>query len=292
MSNEVAIPDYLRDMMAEGTVQSTLASMETGAGGVPRVTTKGKIFRFKEGENEEKAGQSIKVIILGVNPEQGLSHTYYKDGYSPDSSDPPDCSSMNGVVPDNWIATPVSKTCAGCPNQVWGSAKSMSGGKAKACRDSKQIYLAKAKDFASDPDECTVYLMTVTVNSLKNFSTFGKELAAKGLPGPQFVITEIYMDEESSVPMTHYKILGVLNETLGPKSHQRSVKKEWESLSQALPAPSSTSNKSLPQHPDDDESEVLPEEDTKPKTKAKVDENVIDNDDDDDVNVDDLINDW
>lgn len=286
MSNEVAIPDYLKQMMAEGTVTSTLGAMETGAGGVPRVTTKGKIFRFKEGEDEEKAGTSIKVIILGVNPEQGLSHTFYKDGYSPDSSDPPDCSSMNGVVPDNWIATPVSKTCAGCPNQVWGSAKSMSGGKAKACRDSKQIYLVKAKDFAENPLECTAYLMTITVNSLKNFSTYGKELAAKGLPGPQFAITEISMDEESSVPMTHFKILGVLNEKHGPKSHERSVKREWESLSQALPAPSSSSNKSLPQQPVDD-TEALLTEDEAPKTV--VDNTVIDNVDTD---VDDLIDLW
>lgn len=235
MSTELVVPDYLKAMMAEGTVADTTAQMQSDSGGVPRLTTKGKTFRFKEGEDEVKAGQEVDVVIVGMNPEVGLAHTWYKDAYNPNSSEPPDCSSQNGVTPDSWIQNPQSDKCAGCPMQVWGSAVSMSGGKAKACRDSRQLLVARAQDFGQDPSSCTLYLMQVTVNSLRAYSNFGKELAAAGFPGPQFVVTRMSMDEESSVPKIEFAIVGPLSEDLGKTSWTRSQKKEWAVTQTALP---------------------------------------------------------
>lgn len=234
MSNEVAIPDYLKKMMAEGSVVDQTSSMQVG-GGVPRLTTKGKVFRFKEEDEEIKAGQAVDIVIVGMNPAVGLSHTFYIDDYDPKSSAPPDCSSMNGVHPDPWINNPVNNKCATCPNQSWGSAKSVSGGKAKACRDSKQLYIAKAQDFDKDPKNATLFLLQVTVNSLKAFSNYGKLLGSKGLPGPQFAITRISFDEEASVPKLEFELLGILNEDLGMASHARSEKKEWDSMANSGP---------------------------------------------------------
>ena len=228
MSKELAVPDYLKAMMDEGSVQDQTQSMNVAVGGVPRLTTRGSVFRFKNGEDEEQAGREVDVVIVGMSPEHGLAHTYYKDAYNPNSNDPPDCSSMNGVTPDPWINSPQNDVCASCPNQVWGSAKSMSGGKAKACRDSKHLYVARASEFAKNPDECTLYLMQVTVNSLKDFSKYGKELAAAGFPGPQFVLTRLTFDEESSVPKVFFEIMGPLNEKLGRVSWTRSQSKEWD----------------------------------------------------------------
>jgi hypothetical protein len=227
MGNDIVIPDYLKAMMAQGVVKDTTADMLSQSGGVPRLTTKGKTFRFKNGEEEVKSGQSVDLIIIGQNPEKGMAHTFYKDGYTPDSNSPPDCSSNNGVVPDAWITNPVSDVCARCPNQAWGSAKSMSGGKAKACKDSRHLYVAKAEDFSKNPETAVLYLMQVTVNSLKNYSDYGKSLAMKGLPGPQFVITRVTFDDEASVPLTKYEMIGVLNDKLGMSSHTRAEKKEW-----------------------------------------------------------------
>lgn len=246
MSKEIVVPDYLKAMMAEGAVQDQTAQMNVASGGVARLTTKGKTFRFKDGEDEVKSGQSVDLIIVGLHPAAGLSHTFYAEGYSPDSNSPPDCSSMNGVSPDSWITNPVHPNCAKCPNQVWGSAKSMSGGKAKACRDSKQLYVAKAEDFAKDPRKATLYLLQVTVNSLKAFSNYGKELASLGLPGPQFVITRVTFDEEASVPKLEFECLGPLNETLGPVAHERSEKREWDAAA-SLP-PLSDNKRTLPDH--------------------------------------------
>ena len=247
MSTEVAVPDYLKAMMAEGTVGDSTAAMQSDSGGVPRLTTKGKTFRWKEGEEEVKAGQEVDVVIVGINPQVGLSHTFYKEAYNPNSSEPPDCSSQNGVVPDSWITSPQSDKCATCPNQVWGSAKSMSGGKSKACRDSRQLLVANAQQFGENPKEATLYLMQVTVNSLRAFSNYGKELAGAGFPGPQFVVTRMTMDEESSVPKIEFSILGPLNEDLGKASWTRSEKREWAlptalppgNNSRALPTPTS-----------------------------------------------------
>lgn len=255
MSKDIVIPDYLKAMMAVGAVQDTTSQMNVAGGGVARLTTKGKTFRFRDGEDEVKSGQSVDLIIIGLHPAVGLSHTYYVDGYTPDSNSPPDCSSMGGVVPDPWVTSPVHRNCAQCPNQVWGSAKSMSGGKAKACRDSKQLYVARADEFAKDPKKATLYLLQVTVNTLKNFSNYGKELGSMGLPGPQFVITRVTFDEEASVPKLEFECLGPLNETLGPIAHERSTKKEWDSIA-SLP-PQTNNKRALPEHisnDDDDDS--------------------------------------
>jgi hypothetical protein len=282
MSKEIAVPDYLKRMMAGGEVQDTTSQMLSDAGGVPRLTTKGKTFRFKEGEEEVKAGDSVNVVIIGINPQVGLAHTFYKDAYNPNSNEPPDCSSQNGATPDPWISNPQNDKCATCPNQVWGSAKSMSGGKAKACRDSRQLLVARAQDFGEDPNKATLYLMQVTVNSLRNFSNYGKELAAAGFPGPQFVVTKLLMDEESSVPMVHFEIVGPLNEELGKASWKRSEAREWD-IRPALP-PGGNDKRALPTpEPVDDDGDIPSDNDVvATQEKANLDK----------ADVNELIDNW
>jgi len=236
------LPEYMKKMMAAGSAVSNLAGTNVASSGVARISTKGKLFRLKEGDVETKAGQSIDIIIIGMNPnDQKLSHTFYIDGYTPDSSEPPSCSSYDGMVPDSWITKPQSKSCFTCPNAVWGSAKSMSGGKSKACKDSKMLYVAMAEAFSEDPEEAKIWLLQVTVNSLKNFSNFGKQLLAKGIPGTQFCITRVSFNEEASVPQLEFEILGMLDEAHGTAANERATKSEWKSM---LPPPPS-SNRTL-----------------------------------------------
>jgi hypothetical protein len=92
------------------------------------------------------------------------------------------------------------------------------------------------------------------VNSLKAFGNYGKELAAKGIPGPQFVITRITFDDEASVPKLEFQMIGILNEKLGKASHIRCDKREWEAV-KMLPSPSAgnQSRRALPQHPVEDD---------------------------------------
>lgn len=246
MSKEIQIPDYLKEMISEGSVESGTSAMDTGMNGGPRISTRGKVFRFRDGDSEEKHGQEIDVVIIGINPARGLSHTFYAEGYSPDSSDPPDCSSMNGVTPDSWISSPKSDTCARCSNQVWGSAKSMTGKKAKACKDSKQLYIARAEEFSKDAENCKLWLISVTVNSLKSLSNYGKLLASKGIPGPQFCVTKLYFNEDESVPKLEFKLIGILGEKHGPIAHKRFTDKEWDTQSTLFLEHSSESKYALP----------------------------------------------
>jgi hypothetical protein len=241
--NDIAIPEYMRKMMAEGSAVSNLDGTNVASSGVPRISTKGKLFRLKEGDVETKAGQSINVIIIGMNPEgPKLAHTYYADGYTPDASEPPNCSSYNGSEPDNWIVKPQSKSCFTCPQAVWGSAKSMSGGKSKACKDSKHLYVAMAEEFSKDPENAKLWLLQVTVNSLKNFSNYGKVLQTKGIPGTQFCITTISFNEEASVPQLEFAMVGLLDEKHGKAANDKATKSEWKQIS--LPS-SGPSNRTL-----------------------------------------------
>lgn len=243
--NEVVIPAYLAAMMDKGEAKNDIASSDVASGGVPRLTTKGKTFRFKQGEDEVKAGQSVDLIIVGMSPERGLAHTYYADGYTPDASSPPDCSSGNGVNPDNWVENPEANLCAKCPQAVWGSAVSMSGGKAKACKDSKHLYVARAEDFTKNPEEATLYILSVTVNSLKAFANYGKEIAKIGLPSMCFAITRVIFDDEASVPKLEFEMLGLLNKELGTVSNARNKEAEWDN-GLSLPPPTGTNKRALP----------------------------------------------
>lgn len=217
MNDDIQIPDYLKELMDSGKVNNEVDILDVQSGGVPRLSTKGKVFRIKDGDNEIKLGNSIDVIILSVTPKIGLAHTYYADGYTVGASAPPDCSSFNGVTPDEHIQFPVNDTCARCPKQVWGSAVSMNNGKAKACKDSKHLYVALAKDF-SEGNNYIVYLLSVTVNSLKAYSNYIKTLKVSNIPSPEFVITRISMDDEASVPKLNFEVMSVLNEDIGTRS--------------------------------------------------------------------------
>jgi hypothetical protein len=227
MSNEIALPDYLRDMIAGGEVKVDADSMISQGGSVPRISLKGRMFRFKrDGEELSKSNGPIHVIIVGVTPEASNQHskTFYKNGYQPNSDDPPDCSSTDGVTPDSWISDPVHNNCAQCPQNAWGSAKSMSGKKAKACRDSKRAYVMDAKDLKEE-GEPTVWLLNVTVSSLRAFSDYGKILKANSLPMAAVISTLSMADSE--FPQLDFAFGGVLQEKQGRKCIDVSNAKAW-----------------------------------------------------------------
>jgi len=219
----LVIPDYLKAIIAEQETPDSSQLVST-TGSVPRISLKGQKFRFiEEGEEVAVDPGPILMIILGAQPEHGMAKTYYKDGYTPGSTAPPDCSSSDGVQPDSWVSNPVSPKCTGCPMNAWGSAMSMDKKKkAKACRDSKRLMVVRPNEVK----EGTIYILNVTVSSLKNLSEFGKELATNKLPMAA-VVTRLTMAGDSDFPVVEFSIAGILNEKVGPVSLERSAKREW-----------------------------------------------------------------
>jgi hypothetical protein len=192
---------------------------------LPRISIRGRQFRFIEnGEEIAKQTDPINVVILGVVPENGMCRTFYIDGYQPGSTDPPDCSSWYGIKPDPWCNSPQSEICAKCPQAVWGSAVSMSGKKAKACKDSKRLMLINANDIKNT--KSNIYIFNVTIASLKALSSYGRFLISNNLPMAA-VITQIeFVDSE--FPQVRFEFKGILSETLGLRMLERSSKKEWD----------------------------------------------------------------
>lgn len=234
MGKELTVPDWLKNKIDSGEVKADAEKVVSTVDSVPRITLKTRKFNFVEnGETIIKTGDPIHVVIVGVQPEHGMAKTYYAGEYEPGDSSPPDCSSTDGIRPDSWINTPQSDLCATCPHNKWGSAKAIGGGKAKKCRDSKRLAVINAKNLG----EGTVYLLNVTVASLKNLSNFGKELAKQGIP-LEAVVTQISINDEVDWAMLEFDAAGVLNEEQGMIAFQRAGEyKEQLSLS----APASTS---------------------------------------------------
>lgn len=221
MSEQIQIPDYLK-----GIVDETAKDMISVGGSVPRISIKGRQFRFiKDGEEVHKQTEPIHVVILGVVPQAHMAKTFYASGYQPGSTDPPDCSSFLGEVPDTWIDNPQNPSCKGCPQNVWGSATSMSGGKAKACKDSKRLMVVTAKDLVEGEEEPTVYIFNVTIASLKALTEYGKFLMSNSLP-MSAVITQIeFVDSE--FPQVELKFLSVLAENHGLLMMEKAKRAEW-----------------------------------------------------------------
>ena len=226
MANEIAIPDYLKKIV-ESNQHSSAALITSAGSAAPRISLKGRQFHFiKDGEELAKTPGPIKVVILGVQPENGMAKTFYKDGYNPGDTSPPDCSSQDGIRPDAWVSTPISPNCASCANNKWGSATSLAGKKAKACKDSKRLIVTKA----SDPAEGVPYVLNVTVASLKALSEYGKHLVANKVPLSS-VITQVNM-VDSDFPQVEFEYVEVLAEDKMIAALERADKKEWESEDQ------------------------------------------------------------
>ncbi len=224
MGKELAMPDWLKQKIDAGKVKADADKVVSTVESVPRISLKARKFNFIEnGEVKMKTGDPIHVVIVGVQPEHGMAKTFYASEYEPGDSSPPDCSSFDGVRPDSWITSPQHTDCSTCPQNKWGSAKAMGGGKAKACRDSKRLIVVNAKNLA----ESTPYVLNVTVASLKNLSNYGKELAKQGIP-LEAVITTISINDEVDWVMLEFDAAGVLNEEQGNIALERAAKKEWE----------------------------------------------------------------
>lgn len=268
----VAVPEYLKAFMAKGTENTDSDSLASSSISIPRVSLRGRKFRLIEGGEEvRKPSDELHAVILAVEPGPGLFiKTYYEGNYNSGDSSPPTCVSSDGISPDGWVTTPQANRCATCPKNQFGSATSRSGKKAKACRDSKRVWLALPEDING-----TVYAMGIPVTSLKSVSEYGRELKTNGYP-ISAVVTKVTM-EDAEFPQLEFEMAGFLNEETGRAAIERNVAKDWNigSASKAPMLEDSTREapKALPSVAQAVDASIA---DTKPAKGASVD-NVLGN---------------
>jgi hypothetical protein len=218
------MPDYMKQFMAQsGADTSALISSSIS---VPRLSYRGKRWRFiVDGEEEVVKELTVDVVIVGVEPDAGrFVKTYYKAAYNPGDSSPPDCSSSNGVGPDAWVSSPVAQRCNQCPNNVFGSAASRTGGKAKACHDSKRLWVVRPGDMD------IVYGLNVPIMTLKNLAEYGKYIARNNYP-LALVITELGMDDEAEFPKLTFAFKGFVEEDYVKEAVDLNTTRPWRTIS-------------------------------------------------------------
>jgi hypothetical protein len=218
MTNELTLPngqlpDYLRGYESE-----TNDSLITGGISLPRISIRGKQFRFRKDDSERALalGVPLRVVILGAAPKKGLSKAFYDSSYHDGADDAPACSSSNGVTPDSWAEKPQSQTCATCPHNVFGSGKDQQGNptKGKACADTKQLLV-----IPPDNPDGELWMFRVPPSSLKFLSSYGVNLRRHKIP-IEGVVTEIrFVDAE--YPRVEFAFASFLESTTAPRFIER-----------------------------------------------------------------------
>jgi hypothetical protein len=219
-TTSTALPAYLQKFQAQ--TQADTQSMAAASISVPRLSFRGKRFRFIVDGNEELVKDlTVDVVILGVEPEAGrMIKTYYEKAYQSGDSEPPTCSSSNGVRPDDWVQNPQNATCQGCRHNVFGSATGVNGGKSKSCKDSKRLWVAK-------PSDPTVYYgLNAPVTSLKNLSEYGKFIARHEIP-LSLAITRLSLDDDSEYPKLIFEHVGFVSEEHADAVVELNTERPW-----------------------------------------------------------------
>lgn len=139
--------------------------------------------------NEGIRFEAIIVQILPVN-------LFFKAKFDPAKPTPPDCFSYGGVTPDPSVANKESDTCAGCPQNQYGSAKDENGvvKKGKACGNTHRLVLKV------EGVELPV-LLSLPPTSTKSFNQYLKQLSNLAGGVPYFAVkTEFSFDSGVQYP--------------------------------------------------------------------------------------------
>lgn len=251
MTNEVTtpgapqLPAFLQAHLAVNKPSADVASLATAQNSTPRLSLRGKVFRWMEGQEEVyKDKEKALAYIVGVEPGPGaFTKTFYINPYAGADSQgaPPDCASSDGVRPDPWIQQPQNPTCAGCPKNQFGSATSRRGRPAKACHDSKRLYLARVEEPTGK-----LYLNQVPVTSLAALSEYGKTLQGMGVE-PWMVQTKLTMNEDAEFPELQFAVGGFIDEANMAFMKERAAKREW-AVARNLMLQSQPQRPALPAH--------------------------------------------
>lgn len=225
MPNDVALfnrdlPAHLR--AAPDDALNAVAAAGIAAGNVPaRISYRGGRFHLvdKDGNETdpiiindkgqamlENNGVIMDLVIVGALP--FISKVYYDQKYDPSvEAPPPACFSDNGTAPSERAVKPQSRTCAECPNNVWGSAVNPTTGKARqACNNTKKLAVVRYHD-----ENNTVYSLGLPGASLKAYEGAVKAVAQHGAKVGG-LIWRVGFDSKEAFPKLTFNAVGFLDE--------------------------------------------------------------------------------
>jgi hypothetical protein len=212
-----AIVDWEKEMAAQA---------EIAAGG-QRSSGGGKFFSMRAGQltfdGEPLPGNQVPVIILA----DIIENYYYDKPFDPDVPASPICFAFahsesemephEAVDQDDYFERQ-SETCRTCPKNEWGSAPV---GRGKACKNSMRlamipagVYKPQGKgrnaglelelyDDTDDYEKSEIAYMKLPVMSVRNYSTFVRDVATNMRRPPHGIITNIAVVPD---PRSQFKV--------------------------------------------------------------------------------------
>jgi hypothetical protein len=249
------------------------AGMVTGFASLPKMSIKGKQFRYMKEDKEYvyPMGTALKCIILATDPQQGVSKAWYNSNYNENAEFTlPDCFSSNGIKPDaqSTMIPKGVRSCAECPKNAFGSGKDSAGNptKGKACADVKNLFIVEAHQMDESP-----MVLRVPATSLKALSGYGRLLAKQKCP-PQIVVTKVTFTDATH-PQLEFAPVSFLSEAdadnMIAKSESDDVQLALPSrnIIELAPAEQEIDVRQLPLH--EQEAPPVPEEEAPPVPQPK-----------------------
>jgi hypothetical protein len=232
MSNDLMITSTQLPAYLQSADVGDIDGLITSGPSITRLSIKGSKFRLRRGDEETMLKLlEMNVVIVAFMPLGGVpAKTFYETKYVEGEDSAPTCMSSDGIRPDAGVASPQSTTtCAVCPKNKWGSRITQDGKEAKACSDTKVLYLLAP---TADGIEDEVVQLRVPATSLRSLSKYASALKSRKFP-VNAVITKLSF-ADTAHPQLEFNFGGWLSAEQFDKVKEISA---GDTLAAVLPAP-------------------------------------------------------
>ena len=200
--DQIQVPAFLANRSVSNDV---FASGLPQGGGHPSIRLKGTRFAVVS-DGSETVLPSTEISVILISAKSNLDKAFYATAYDPNNTEikAPDCFSKDGVKPDPSATLKQCDSCAGCPQNQFGSGRNQAGQPTagKACSDTKMLAI-----FANNG----IYGFKIPPASLKGFGHYVKETSRRGVD-LSTGITVIGFDPNMSYPVLTFNFGGFLAE--------------------------------------------------------------------------------
>lgn len=203
--NKDKLPAYLKKIQMDETSKSLL-----GAGGPPRISIKGSVFRKIVNGEEVMKNEDRAMNVIFLRTATAEYRTFYAGTYKEGENTGPSCWSSDGVKPDAIVKNPQHSSCADCPQNIKGSGQ----GESRACRFSRWAAVALENDIDGEVLQLVLPSQSVFGKGEKGklpLRQYAKFLAGHNLPITA-VVTEMRFDTDSATPKLTFKPVRPLEE--------------------------------------------------------------------------------